>query len=254
MSNVLRIQQVTDLPHQTIGFEMPGLPGDEFLLVVPELVSDAEKAILPWSQPSPQWDIGPDSARCMIDIDQVIHMEAEALFRADEIQVTVTVTNLSNRIWRQANLFTCFAFYRAPQFDDHDLRRTFIPVGDHKWRSLAELFADRDPGRGRHTFFPVHGGPELSDMWLCRTIKQHHPQMASHGAMCVLSKDGKWVAGMTSPNPAYLFNNRQQHCIHADPLLGTVGPGQVAQGVSALHIFRGSVEDYERRLSGKSGR
>ncbi|MDO8585597.1 MAG: hypothetical protein Q7T82_01005 [Armatimonadota bacterium] len=247
-SRVLRIRQVTDLPHQTIGFELTDLPGDEFLLVVPELVSDAEEALLPWSHPSPRWEIGQDSAHCMIDIDRAILMEADVVFRGEDISIAVTVTNLSERIWRLANLFTCFAFYRAPRFNDPDLRRTFIPIGARRWKSVGELFAERDPGPDRHTFFPVRGGPPLEEMWVCRAIDQNHPQVASQGAMCVVSSDGEWVAGMTSPKPVYLFNNRRLHCIHADPLLGTVRPGQVAQGVSTLHIFRGTLEDYEKRL------
>lgn len=249
MPNVLYIRPRPEFRHQTISFELPGLPGDDFLLVVPELVSDAEEALLPWSHASPEWDIEKDSARCLIEIPQTILMEAEVLFGGEQIRVEVTVTNLSNRVWRLTNLFTCFAFYKAPRFNNKDLRRTFIPVGEHEWKSVADLFAEHDPGDGIHTFFPVKGGPVISDLWLGRSIKQQHPQVASRGAMCVVSTDGKWVAGMTSPDPAYVFNNRQQHCIHADPLLGTVGPGQVAQAVNTLWVFRGTLEDFDARTS-----
>ena len=42
----MRIWQETELPHQTIGFEMPKLPGQVFRLVVPELISDCNEALL----------------------------------------------------------------------------------------------------------------------------------------------------------------------------------------------------------------
>jgi len=84
---------------------------------------------------------------------------------------------------------------------------------------------------------------------VCRELKQMHSQVMSQGAACVLSKDGKWVAGMATQMPAYVFNNRRERCIHADPLLGTLQPGQTVQDVSNVYIFRGSLKDFDARLS-----
>ncbi len=246
----MNIWQEEELPHQTIGFELPSLPGQRFRLVVPELISDSEEALLPWSHPSPEWDIDQESARCSIEISGTIRMEAEVLLRREKIDIAIRVSNLSDRSWQKVNLFTCFAYYPAPLFHDPDLTRTFFPVATGTWKAVADLFAEHDPGDGPYTFSPVRGGPALSDLWLCRQINQSHTQEVSRGAACVVSSCGQWVAGMESSRPAYVFNNRRECCIHADPLLGAIEPGETIQGVSTVHIFRGSVEDFDARLSG----
>jgi hypothetical protein len=86
-------------------------------------------------------------------------------------------------------------------------------------------------------------------MWLCRQIPQRHPQMVSSGAGCVVSRDGKWVAGMSTSHPAFLFVNRQERCIHANPLHPTIAPGKTVEGVSIIHIFWGSLQDFAQRIS-----
>ncbi|MDP7253273.1 MAG: hypothetical protein QGF00_26985 [Planctomycetota bacterium] len=239
-----------NLPHQTIGFGMPDLPGQTFRLVVPELISDSRNPILPWSTPSPDWEVGEESARCVIEIVGMIRMSAEVLFSGDRIVIDVSVSNLSEEVWEKANLFTCFAYYAAPLYDDPDLSRTYLPVATGRWKAVADLFAEHDPGPGPYTFFPVRDGPALSDLWICRTINQSHPQEVCRGAACVESSCGQWVAGMSSARPAYVFNNRRECCIHADPLLGTIEPGETHQDVSTVHICSGSLEDFDARVTG----
>ena len=229
---------------------MPDLPGQAFRLVVPELISDRKEALLPWTHPSPEWDIDQESARCSIEISGMIRMSAEVLFSGERIDIGVSVSNLSDGVWEKVNLFTCFAYYTAPLFNDPDLTRTYFPVAAGRWKAVADMFAEHNPGDGPYTFFPVRGGPALSDLWVCREINQNHSQEVSRGAACVVSSCGQWVAGMTSARPAYVFNNRRDCCIHADPLLGTIEPGETVQGVSTVHIFSGSVEDFDARLRG----
>lgn len=246
----MKIWQEEEMPHQTTGFSLPDLPDQVFRLVVPELISDSTEDLLPWSHPSPQWDIDRESAHCASEISGAIRMSADVTFSAERIDIHVAVTNLSTRTWDNANLFTCFAYYPAPQFHDPERTRTHFPIAPGVWESVADLFAEHDPGPGPYTFFPVRGGPALSDLWVCRQINQMHSQQLSAGAACVLSSCGQWLAGMASARPAYVFNNRRQCCIHADPLLGTVAPGRTTHCLSTVHIFRGSLEDFDARLSG----
>jgi len=116
-----------------------------------------------------------------------------------------------------------------------------------KWNSVSELFAEQIPGGGPYTFFPVANGPQLEDLWLGRKISQHHPQIVSKGCACVVSKDGAWIAGVTTRTPAYVFHNRRERCIHADPFLSTVASGATIEGVTDIHIFRGTLTDFMNR-------
>lgn len=235
-----------DEQKQTIGFELPELPREVFKIVIPELISDAKEPIVPWEHPSPTWKIDDNSARWSTEIPKLVRMESAVTFGAEKITTRVHLTNLSQSSWEKTNAFTCFAFYAAPSFDDPELMRTYFPVNG-KWKSVSALFGEHDPGSGPYTFFPVVGGPKLEDLWLGRKIPQHHPQVVSRGCACVVSKDGRWIAGMTTRTPAYAFHNRRERCVHADPFLGTVGPGKTMDGISTIHIFRGTLKDFMNR-------
>ena len=234
----------TPSPTQTIAFELPELPGQEFRVVIPELLSDAKEPIVPWEQPSPKWDITENLIRGVTEIQDTVRMEVAVQFHEGwQIETRVKATNRSGRTWRQLIAFTCFAYYAAPAFDDPQLTRTYLPV-DGKWRSIAELFTEHNPGDGPYTFYPVAGGPRLDDFWLCRRIPQRYPQAATSGCACVVSTDGKWVAGMTTRTPAFVFNNRRERCIHANPLMGDVMPGETVEGASTIHVFPGTIETF----------
>lgn len=238
--------ELRNVARQTLSFELPHLPGEEFRIAIPELVSDAKKPIMPWGHPSPEFDFEQNRARCLIEIPGSICVEATVSFLGERIDTLVKATNLSSRPWEHTNAFTCFAYYAAPSFYDRSLTRTYFPV-DGKWKAVTELFKEHDPGGGRYTFFPVSGGPQLEDLWACREIQQFHPQTVSQGAACVTSLDQRWVAGVFTPSPAFLFVNRVKTCIHADPLMGTVGPGQTGEGLMSIHIFRGTPADFAKR-------
>lgn len=234
-------------PTQTIAFELPELPGQEFRVVIPELLSDAQEPIVPWEQPSPKWEITENLIRGVTERPGIVRMEVSVQFRDGwQIETRVQATNLSARTWKHLLAFTCFAYYAAPAFDDPDLTRTYLPV-DGKWTTVAELFKRHDPGDGPYTFYPVAGGPRLEDFWLCRRIPQRYPQAVTSGCACVLSSDRKWVAGMTTPRPAFVFNNRRERCIHADPFMGDVAPGQSAEGTGTILVFPGNLETFIAR-------
>jgi hypothetical protein len=245
-----------DALKQTIDFEINVLPGQVFKIVVPEIITDRQEVLLPWSQRVRRWDIGPDHASWDYELPGVIRAHSAVLFGQELIEARVTVTNLSTRTWELANAFTCFAFYAAPLFDNPELDRIRFPV-DGNWRSVADLFAQTSPGDGPYTFFPVKGGPRIKDIKVVRLVGQTHPQIVDYGAGCVVSKDGKWVAGMSAAKPAYVFCNRKERCIHANPLYDPVPPGQTAEASSRIHIMRGGVADFAsavRRSSGGLGR
>lgn len=243
LPNGLRVRTVG---RQTLGFVLPQLPGEEFRIAIPELISDRRQAILPWGFASPDFEIRKDLAQLQIEVPGRIGMEATIRFLEEKIEASVRVTNLSTDTWDDLNAFTCFACTKAPSFHNPDLRRTYIPMGG-ALKPIAELFAKKSPGSDPKTFFAVAGGPLLDDLWACRQLRQRYADPASTACACLASADGRWVAGIHTQQPAYLFNNRDLSCIHADPLLGTVLPGGSAEGFSAIHIFPGRIEDFVKR-------
>jgi hypothetical protein len=236
---------------QTIWFELNALPGDVFRIVVPELVSDNHGDYLPWGHPSPgQWQFERDKAAFDVRIEGVIHTTAEVLLGDQQIEVRVTVTNLSEKPWTNTNAFTCFTFTHAPSFDDKQMIRSFVRVRD-QWQTLAELFQKHPPGTGALTFLGVQGGPNVRDLWVVEEIKQVCPQQLAQCSACMFSQDGTWIAGITTPTPAYVFNNAGLPCLHADPLLGDIAPGESATASSFIHVFRGTPADFSERIENR---
>jgi len=230
---------------QTIAFEIAALPGEVFKIVIPEIITDRQETILEWNHKVPQWDIGQDHASWHCEVTSVIRMTAGIVFGPEVIEARVKMTNLTDRTWELANAFTCFAFYAAALFDNPELDRILLPVDD-QWQSVADLFAETDPGPKPHTFFRVKGGPNPRDMIVGRRVHQLHPRMVDSGAACVVSKDGRWVAGTYSTRPAYVFCDRRERCIHANPLYDPIGPRETAVASTYIRIMRGSVADFQK--------
>ena len=235
---------------QTVAFELPQLPGETFQIVIPEMITDTKGPILPWPQQTSPWKIDENKAVSWAEIRDVVYMEAEVLFQDEQILAAVKVTNLSQTNWEKVNAFTCFRLQHAPSFQDPQLTRTYLPVAG-RWKSVAELFAENRPGEGPYTFFRVESGPELEDLWVCDGYERtppayYHPQVVSKGCCCVVSADGTCVAGMTTRTPAYIFINRNC-CIHADPIIGDVAPGENREANSVIHIFQGALPEFIER-------
>lgn len=228
-----------------MGFELPELPGEAFQIIIPEVVSEAKGPIVPYTEePYSPWEIGENRAHFSLQIPKTVRMEAMVLFRDQEIEARVRVTNLSQRTWDGVSAFTCFAYFDAPGFDDPQLKRTYLPV-DGRWKSISELYAEHSPGDSPTAAFSVAGSPSLKDLG----VEQGHPQVLSKGCACVISTDGNWVAGITAERVAYVFNNGgyRWRCIHANPLIGTVVPGATAEGANMIYIFRGTIADFMKR-------
>jgi len=232
---------------QTIYFEYPALPDQVFRLVIPELVSDTESDPMPWGLASPgTWVVKENHAAFTDTVKDTIRADVDVVFQGERVEARVKVTNLTNRLWKNSNAFTCFFLKQAPLFSDPALDRTFVPIGG-RWEKLSDVVRADSIPQGALTAYEPGGGPDLDSLWLLSQIKNRYSGKLDHGSVCVVSSDGRWIAGMTAPQPAYVFNNPGLPCIHADPLLGDVAPGKTGEGRSILHVFKGTIDDFSER-------
>jgi len=116
-----------------------------------------------------------NEASYRVRVDGVLDTDAKVLFGKRQVEVRVTVKNLTKRTWRNVNACTCFAFTHAPAFDDKNMTRSFVRIDDH-WRTLADLFHERSPGGNALTFLGVEGGPRVQDF----VGRQANPTDSSH--------------------------------------------------------------------------
>jgi hypothetical protein len=243
---------VRNVDRQTLGFELPELPGQEFRIALPELLSDANHPILPWGFVSPKFEIRDNSACLVIELPDEVRVEARVHFGRDGIEADLTATNLSTHTWEKLNAFTCFACYKAGSFYDPELTRTYFPI-EGNWKPLVELRPEHGPENSPYTFSPVARGPSLDELWVSRRLRGHETRRASQGCACVVSADEGWVAGVMTGKAAYLFNNQKLTCLHAAPLMGTVPPGGSSVGRCTIFIFRGTLEDFAAKCRSTLG-
>jgi hypothetical protein len=88
---------IWNVERQTLGFQFPDLPGEQFRTALPELLSDADQPILPWGFVSPEFDIQGHVARMAIELPGEVRIEARVYFGEDRIRARVSATNLSKR-------------------------------------------------------------------------------------------------------------------------------------------------------------
>lgn len=233
---------IRNVARQTISFQLPDLPAQEFRIAIPELISDVHGAIVPWGFASPEFEISDRCAELNIEVANAVNMQARVVFREDGIEARVRATNLSVGTWEVVNAFTCFACYRSDLFHDPEGIRTCVPTDDG-WKPLSALCAGLDSGTP-YTFVPIKGGPRLTDVWACRQLQARHAPAASRSEMCIVSADQQWVVGISTRSGAYLFNNRDLSCLHAAPFTETVAPGASWEAINTIFIVRGDPDDF----------
>ena len=227
---------IHNVARQTISFWLPQLPLQEFRIAIPELVSDAHAAILPWGYSSPQFEISDHFAGLNIRVPGAIQMQAKVTFGRERVEAKVRAINLSSRKWQVANIFTCFNCGHSSLFRDPEAVRTYVAT-KNGWKSVADVTSGLEC-RTPYTFVPITGGPELNDMWACRELKACRAAVASSGEMSIASVDGQWIARISTLHPAYLFNNRDLSCLHAAPCIEQVDPGASSEFINEIVILR----------------
>jgi hypothetical protein len=236
----------------TLSFALPELPGEVFSIIVPEIVSKKQELILPYSEvPLAYWSLSKNLAHYGLEIAGKLALDGTVQFADQRILCALKITNLSERRWENVSTLTCLAYHEAPHFDDPNFDRTYVAVAG-KPTSVAELLKKYPSGDGG-AFFPVSGSPPLDAFAVCMAKDYEHdryPQTLSNGSACVVSIDGKWVAGISAEPAAYVYINSEDspkfhwRSIHADPWIRVIEPGQAVLAETAIQVFRGTTQEF----------
>lgn len=236
----------------TLSFELPELPGEVFSIIVPEIVSEKQELILPYSDgPLAYWSLNKNFAHYGLEVARKLGLDGTVQFTDQRISCALKITNLSERRWENVSTFTCLAYHEAPHFDDPNFGRTYVAVAG-KPTSVAELLK-KYPSVDGAALFPVSGSPPLDAFAVCMAKEYEHdryPQTLSNGSACVASIDGKWVAGISAAPAAYVYINSEDspkfrwRSIHADPWIRAIEPGQTALAETVIQVFRGTPQEF----------
>lgn len=170
----------------------------------------------------------------------------------DCVDLELTVTNCQDRAWEEVMVDLCLMNIRAPRFYDADYRRTYVigpagltPVADFMASPKRPVFRRAGRTKGSLHFF----WPENSKFWNMTDVE------LSGNLVLTQSVDGEWTAAFGWEDLyAVTCNQDLAHgCVHADPHVGDIAPGQAGQVKGKIYIARGRPKEIIERFGAETG-
>jgi len=179
-----------------------------------------------------------------------IKVKATMALQRDGCAMTLTVSNRLKEPLHDLAAQICLQLSAAPTFRDLTRRHTYFfedgkPVSfsdlekrDGYWsaRCIVKGQPDRENERSVQ-----HGGRKLSNV---------SRVLVDDGVICVTSTDGKWTLGTLWENAHQVFNNPDGAlaCLHSDPMISHLGPGESSTVRGWMLIEAGSPENVHAKL------
>ena len=229
--------------------------GDAFLLMLPECVLDRESGYFFWCSdlaPTGAWHAhGASGAVRVATLPEMAEYQASLNCRPGLVTFRLSIRNLSQRRWRQAAGVVCLRLSEAPTFADGELVRTYM-----RSRDEFVCLAGTNHSYGNPYFSvylcagmePAAAWSEPGALWTARR------EVPDDGFVATLARDGSGVIGLLwEPAHDVSCNSSEQfRCIHSNPLIGDLNPGETATCRGCACVSRGGdIEDaYQRCRSG----
>ena len=227
----------------------PGLPGQRFVLGVPETIGCREQMMLlnfPDVKGRLRWT-GPDSTGSVAahwSTPGLLSYRLRAIPGADVVDLEIEITNLSDEDWHDVFAFNCLNPVRAPQFKDWDHERTYL---SRAGRAVPLVAMRRNPGRR----------PTVS-IYLPEAKGEVHPFAAASGGISPDRSDGAWMVSLSEPPGAYiaatsdsaafLFANQDRCCLHSAADFGTIVAGNSQSVRSRMYFAAGDLQTFLKRI------
>ena len=155
------------------------------------------------------------------------------------LTLSLSIRNLSQERWRQAGGVVCLRLWEAPTFADGELVRTYMrSAGD--FVSLADT--DRSYGNPNFNAYlrsgvgPLAAWAEPTALWTPRR------EVPDDGFVATVARDGSGVVAMFwEPFHDIGCNASEQfRCIHSNPMVGDLEPGETATCRGCICVLKGS--------------
>ncbi|MSR64165.1 MAG: hypothetical protein EXS18_00090 [Verrucomicrobiae bacterium] len=188
--------------------------------------------------------------------------------RKDGVDFTIRLTNRSVKTWPNANMPVCVQLATAPDFRDPGLQRTYHHAKDG-WRKFAPTDAKPVYPGGCHFFggmrlraclesaigvptlvgclskrppIPPKGGTPNG----CKRLSKHTLSKGNDSGRAEIrasSKCGQWHLSHSFDNAVSVGGNCHESicCVHANPVVGELKPGETKESRGWLHVRKESV-------------
>jgi hypothetical protein len=168
----------------------------------------------------------------------------------DTVDIDVSVTNLSTRIWTHSLAFHCFNCRGSTSISDFECVRHWARTGG-QFRRLIEL-PRMFSGRPTVQLYSAEGAPPAMQIPFVANFDAT-PDVVLDDWLAIQSRDGNCLAAAVSRPTLFLFQNMEYSCIHSAPSFGTLQPGQSGEASTRIYIVRASLQDWHRRMELEMG-
>ena len=201
-----------------------------------------------------RWQRGEQGAwKMIIEHPDVVRIEMTFEPGTDGVAVAMSLTNLSNKYWKGTYVNHCCRLLAAPDFFDKTGDRTVVCFADRPRRTTeTHRFIPADKtAAGQYYRLPerfmgvTNGFHQVDGGGVC-------PQRVFNGLVVRLGNDNKSLLATCWENTHHIWcgtAHTRENCIHSDPYLGDLAPGQTAQQKGHVYLLQAALPDVIRRAA-----
>lgn len=227
--------------------EAPVFPdGDFFHLSIPEVIGDASQVSVTTDLPAIWADLGGGRWGTTGQFPGELDFAMTVTPGYDSVDIDVSVTNRSSRLWAQTLAFHCFSCQASTLLADFECSRHWARNGQ-LFQRLVEIPRRFSP-RPTVQAYNVEGAPPVTQVPFIDAFQATPGGVVLEDWLAVVSRDGLRLAAVVSQPALFLFQNMEYSCIHSGPSFGPLGPGQTGSALTRVYLARGPLEDWHRRM------
>lgn len=214
----------------------PAADDQWFILLVPKTLGTAHEILANHNQQPITWSRrieGQDVEGVYLD-DPRFNFRSRLRTEGPTVVFTAEVENTSTEALDGTWLFTFLAPHGAPDFLDPEGERTFFSLAGTP-TALASV-AWPVSTRGNVAVYPASSARRDLPRMLV-DIDALADATPDEGWMLAMNSTGDAYIGYASPNPLFLFRNKDISSLHVAPLMGDIPPGE--SGKVEMHAFFG---------------
>jgi len=199
-----------------------------------------------------KWQEGENRLSLSKEFPGMGSFSTEVTVEDEYLEGKVRIKNARNHVVGGISPGICWSFRKAKNFYPDALERTYISLGGKLTR-----ICDTDRRRSLEGVMPVYAvkGAKGPERWRERVDNGYgwglSEDEADDAFIGIESVDGRWATGTFYKDAYHLsFNTKGiwHGCIHSQPFLGTLAPGEEKEATGRAYIIKGSVEDLYKRF------
>lgn len=224
-----------------------GFPDVQFTLGYPEAIGDIAGPFW-FGTIKPVWEARADGSwLCRGEQPGQLTYEIHMIPGEDSVTSRFTLTNRSDRTWKQGMAFNCLQCAGDPWIRDHECLRTWVRAAG-QFRRLVELPRVYGP-RPAIQLYSVEGAPPARDIPFVANFRATPEDLVVEPWIAIVARDSKRLVATVSKPGLFLFQNREYSCIHSGAGFGELKPGETGEALNTSYFVRSGLDDWYTRMT-----